>query len=69
MHKWDSEDDDEGADIHSSASKSLEQESFDLGSRTMNVSSKNEKMAFDGYGMSDSERDRYTGTFARQDAN
>lgn len=37
-HNWLSEDDDDGADIHSSASKSLEQESFDLGSRTMNVS-------------------------------
>lgn len=68
MHKWDSEDDDEGADIHSSASKS--QESGDFGSRTMNMSTRNDRTAFDGYGMnSDSERDRYTGTFAKQDAN
>lgn len=36
----------------------------------MNVETKHERITFDGYGMnSDSDRDRYTGTFAKQDAN
>lgn len=66
MHKWDSEDDDASADIHSSASRSPTQESIEFSSNHMNASTVNHISAFDGYGLNIDTENRYTGTFANK---
>lgn len=70
MHKWDSDDDDECADIQSSASKSETQQSFDQDSKANTSLRRQEQLPFDGYGMNTEEDyDRYTGTFAKGEVN
>lgn len=71
MHKWDSDDDDEGADIQSSGSRSetYGDQSFEFQLKISNKK-KHEQTGFEGYGMNtDEDLERHTGTFSKLEVN
>lgn len=66
MHKWDSEDDDEGADIHSSSSKTQTNDGS-MGSVSHLAEHAEQLQTFEGYGLDSSvDAVRYTGTFGEK---